>query len=240
MHIGVGHSPWLEPSIKIPTDSRAHPATHTNTLYIHTTHTLSGEEWLCWCGLKTVSECGHDGATNCHHATVQVIYAECSPSDASKQCNRTRHWQSDPGGPIHGAQPRKCCRKRLPELLEITCWRHPWWWSENPDLFNLSIFRGCACGGSPWLPRGPPVMFYPSFKTPGSLLTCWRLPETFQECLLLISQDWHRIVCLFVFVCLCSLLRFEVFASRIRVAHNTTMFLGRHRPTLMHIIHSFN
>lgn len=42
---------------------------------------------------------------------VQVISAECSPSDASGCYDRNPLWQSHPGRPIYGAQPCKCQKK---------------------------------------------------------------------------------------------------------------------------------
>ena len=48
------------------------------------------------------------GATNSHRVTIQVFWAKCSLSPASERYSRSRHWQSVPGGRIHGAHPREC------------------------------------------------------------------------------------------------------------------------------------
>ena len=50
----------------------------------------------------------HHGAANCPHATVQVVFAECPPSDGEEHCSRTWCSRSGLWGQIHGAQSLEC------------------------------------------------------------------------------------------------------------------------------------
>lgn len=71
----------------------------------------SGMQRLSWRGHKLcVFVPEHDVTLAC--TEVQVISAQCSPSDASGCYNRNLLWQSHPGRPIYGAQPRKCQKKK--------------------------------------------------------------------------------------------------------------------------------
>jgi len=50
----------------------------------------------------------HHGAANTPRITVQVVFAECPPSDGEEHCSRTQHSPSGLRGQIHDAQSLEC------------------------------------------------------------------------------------------------------------------------------------
>ena len=87
----------------------------------------------------------HHGAANCPDTTVQVIFAECPPSNLKEHCCRTRRSRSGLRGQIHGAQSlerRKNDEHALGRTAALS--HHLWSWESwalplRRLLFSIGI-----------------------------------------------------------------------------------------------------